>query len=258
MDGVLESYEVQVRGRPVEVWRARGEGAPLVLVHGAAGHRDTWAPLWDVLAPAPRVAISLPGRPGSAAPAAATAAEAAKWLVEVITALNLETGPVLVGHSYGGAVALEVALSGFELSGLVLVATGAKLRVAPSLLAAAEAATEPLPMDAAFAASTPPAVVSAYHLASAQTPPSSAWADWRACDGFDVRARLPKLEARALVLHGDADVMTPTKFQIYLEAQIQGAVRLEIPGTGHMVPWEAPQAFCHALLDFQSGRTPSS
>lgn len=245
-----ERAHVEVRGRPVEVWTAAGEGAPIVLVHGASGHRDTWLPLWAALAPAPRVALSLAGRPGSEGPPAKTAGAAAEWLVEVLKALELAP-PLLVGHSFGGAVALEVALSAYALSGLALVATGAKLRVSPLLLAAAEAATEPLPMEAAFGPGTAAEVVKAYHQASAQTPPSTALADWRACDGFDVRERLSELRGPTLVLHGDDDGMTPAKFQTYLEASIEGAVREEVKKTGHMLPWEQPERFVRSLLAFR-------
>ena len=46
--------------------------------------------------------------------------------------------PIIAGHSLGGAIALTMALEyGDELGGLILIGTGARLRVLPATLEAA-------------------------------------------------------------------------------------------------------------------------
>jgi 3-oxoadipate enol-lactonase len=218
---------------------------PVVLVHGASGNAATW-PL-DVWGGA--VALDLPGRGAAAAevPLADVGALAA-WLLAALRARGLE-GAVVVGHSLGGAVALTAALRRPDaLGGVVLVATSARLKVSPAILAAVDAATPEAPfrLDAAFGPATPRAVIDAYAAASAATPPATARADWAACDAFDVRAALRPLGLPALVVHGDADALTPAKHQVAF-AEALGAARVAIAGAGHMLPWEAPEAVARAV-----------
>ncbi|MFZ3035281.1 MAG: alpha/beta hydrolase [Parvibaculum sp.] len=102
------------------------EGAPIVLVHGASGNLGDMAEsLMPLLAEHHRVvAFDRPGhgwskRPGH--PDITDPARQAEVLHEAITALGLKK-PVLLGHSWGGAVATAYALAyPQELSGLVVM-----------------------------------------------------------------------------------------------------------------------------------------
>lgn len=123
--------EFPARGRFVRAGTANfhyleaGSGKPLVLLHGAyGGSQDYAATLFPLLAPTHRlVALDRPGhgwseRVGSEV---ATPAVQAQALHAAVVALGIER-PVLVGFSYGGAVALAYALAfPKELGGLVLV-----------------------------------------------------------------------------------------------------------------------------------------
>lgn len=223
---------------------------PLVLLHGASGNASTWPrDGWgDALA------LDLPGRGSTPGPALASVQALAAWLVAELARRELRR-PVLVGHSLGGAVALQAALDHPEaLGGVVLVSSAARLRVAPPILEAVDAATAEAPfrLDAAFGSATPAAVVEAYAVASASTPPATAAADWRACDAFDVRARLGPLAVPALVVHGDDDPLTPARHQPAF-AEALGATRVVVPGAGHMLPWEAPAAVVEAARAWVRG-----
>ena len=102
------------------------EGAPIVLVHGASGNLgDMDESLMPLLKEHHRViAFDRPGhgwskRPGH--PDITNPARQAEVLHEAIVALGLEK-PVLLGHSWGGAVATAYALAyPDELSGLVVM-----------------------------------------------------------------------------------------------------------------------------------------
>lgn len=176
-----------------------------------------------------------------------TARDAAVWLLGRLRGER----PVLVGHSLGGAVALEVALLDPQaIRGIVLVASSARLRVAPMLLEAAAAATveSPLRLDMAFGPATDSAVVEAYHARSKTTPPESSLADWQACDAFDLRARLGEVGVPVLVVFGSEDWLTPPKHQRALADALPDATLVEIEGVGHMLPWEAPERLARAVL----------
>ena len=80
-------------------------------------------------------ALDLPGHGRSGGPGRTDIGAYAEVVREFADALKLPAF-VLGGHSMGGAIALEFALRyGSRLAGLILVGTGARLRVAPEILA---------------------------------------------------------------------------------------------------------------------------
>ena len=92
----------------------RADGPPLLLIHGSDGVALDWplSPLWDRLAPYAR--LTAPDRPGHGyTPArpgeAVTVEKNVERCLELLGALGLERVTV-VGHSYGAAVALALAL----------------------------------------------------------------------------------------------------------------------------------------------------
>ena len=101
------------------------ETPSLVLVHGLMGSADTFRPLLKAL-PADQhaVAADLPGAGESErhADLSATLSSAARCVGEIVEAMRLDR-PVLVGHSHGGAVALQLAAAEpASLRSLVLLA----------------------------------------------------------------------------------------------------------------------------------------
>ena len=91
-----------------------GSGPVVVLLHGSPGTSKAWSRVAERLASDFRViAPNLPGYGDTtAAPAGAPPDNA--YAVRVVEALLAEVGPprVLAGHSYGGVIALRVALAG--------------------------------------------------------------------------------------------------------------------------------------------------
>ncbi len=224
--------------------------ASIVLVHGAAGNAATFAPVLDRFLDrfGEASAIDLPGRGSSPGPALDRAERAAAWLLEELSRRRIAR-PLLVGHSYGGAVALSAALaSSTDVAGVALVASGARLRVAPAILERA-ARLETLPLDFAFGPETPAEVIRAYAAAAEGTPPATALADWQACDHFDVIGSLERVTVPALVMYGEQDELTPPKHQLRL-AEALGAEAIAFAGRGHMLPWEDPDAVAAAVRRF--------
>ena len=115
---------VQVRGSRLH-YVEQGAGPAVVLVHGASGNlRDMTLALADRLAASHRVlafdrlGYGYSGRPGGSWPDPAVQAS---YLREALAALGVER-PVLVGHSWAGALALAYALSWpRELQGVVTI-----------------------------------------------------------------------------------------------------------------------------------------
>jgi pimeloyl-ACP methyl ester carboxylesterase len=249
---------VRVDGRVAALRRWPGSTPAVVLLHGAGGNHDTLAPLGDALAVrgAAVVAPSLPGRCGSDGPPCATAAEAAAWVAELCQVLELRA-PIVAGHSYGGGVALEVGF-GFadRIGGLALLATGARLRVHPTILQVMEEADRTgRPADAGRLAWRPhadPAIVDRAVAAAARTPPAAALQDWRAANAFDRMGQLHGLQLPTVVVGGTEDELTPPKYARYLAEHIAGARLRMLEGEGHMLPVEQAALVADAIAELRA------
>lgn len=230
-------------------------GPALLLIHGAGGTHLHWPPALRAIPGRRVVALDLPGHGASPGPALATVEAMAHRVLEVVKALG-PSPVVLGGHSLGGAVAQAAALEAPErVAGLVLVATGARLRVAPAVLAAtADPATLAQGAEAFGAFSFGPgadaAVRQAYVDGLLAAPPGVLHTDLAACDAFDVMDRLPELRAPGLVVCGTADQLTPPRYSSFLRDCLHGSRLVLVPGAGHLVMLEAPEAVAEAVEDF--------
>jgi pimeloyl-ACP methyl ester carboxylesterase len=166
---------------------------------------------------------------------------------------------VLAGHSMGGAVALSYALSWpADLAGIVLIATGARLRVAPELLSML-ATDYPAAVDTVVARSVDPGAAPGLARKLRETmlavPADVTVGDFQACDVFDVMGRLEEIRTPALIVAGREDRMTPPRYAEYLHAHLPRARLVWISGAGHMVHLERPREVNEAIRGFLSELT---
>lgn len=227
--------------------------APVLLLHGAGGTHQHWLYQVRDLPHSASLALDLPGHGRSEGPGRDTIAAYGDWLVGFLDAANLAQA-VLVGHSMGGAIALDVALRyPKRVAGLGLIATGARLPVAPALLDSIQqdpAASVEMIGAWAFGPEAPAEMVRLGKRQIGATPVDVLLRDFRACDAFDVRERLAHLNRPTLVVCGTQDRMTPVKYSVYLRDQIAGARLQLVDGAGHMIQIERPEAVARALGAF--------
>jgi pimeloyl-ACP methyl ester carboxylesterase len=233
--------------------RPASQAAPaMVLIHGAGGTHLHWPPQLRHMAEARVIALDLPGH-GQSAGRADSIADQAEAVLALLDELKLERA-IIGGHSMGGAVALTQALTHPErVAGLVLVSTGARLRVAPAILQqVAEDFTGAVSViiGHVFAPSAPEALTRAAHAQMLDTDPQVLLSDWQACNAFDVRERLGEIAAPTLALCGSEDVMTPEKYaRAFVEKMPCAELKL-FSGAGHMLPLEQPDAVTQAIREF--------
>ncbi|NKF21406.1 alpha/beta fold hydrolase [Solimonas marina] len=98
--------------RPKLAHQQLGAGPDIVLVHGLGANRAFWYPVGTQLAQRYRVTLyDLRGHGYSEKPSKGyTATEQADDLLDLLDRLGIERA-ALVGHSYGGAIALEAAIA---------------------------------------------------------------------------------------------------------------------------------------------------
>jgi len=242
-----------VQGRPTRC-RETGTGRPLILVHGAGGSGELWSPQLEGLADVARLlAVDLPGHGGTPGPGLLSIPAYADWVVAFLDTAGLDR-VVVGGHSMGGAVAQVLALTHPDrLAGLVLVATGARLRVIRRLL---EALRETPPEGRSlihawsYGARTPPERVALADRVLAETAPLVTLGDYLACDRFDELGRIVRVRVPTLVVAGMEDRLTPPKFARALVDAIPGARLAEIPAVGHFPQLEEPDAVNQAIRGF--------
>lgn len=225
----------------------------LVFVHGAGGSHLNWPPQLRRLAGANTYTLDLPGHGQSAGQGRTSISAYADFVAAFLETLGL--GKVtLIGHSMGGATALDFALRYPEgLARLVLVGSGARLRVAPAILDGIrqdfEAAVR-LICDYAFAPDAPEQLKREGRRQMGQTHPDVLYGDFAACDAFDVMDRLGEIRCPTLAICGTADRLTPPKYSTYLRDHIPAAQLVLIEGAGHEVMLEQPEAVSQAIADF--------
>jgi pimeloyl-ACP methyl ester carboxylesterase len=246
---------VAVAGRPASWLEAGGGAGPaLVLVHGAGGAAELWEPQLRDLAGAARViAVDLPGHGPLGGRGCPSVALYAGWLLRFLAVLDLAP-VVLAGHSMGGAIAQTIALERpGALAGLVLVGTGARLRVLArilELLRQRPAAGRDVVRELSYARATPAERVAVADRVLRETAPLVTLGDFLACDRFDVMARLGTIAVPTLVLTGDEDRLTPPAYGRFLAGAIPGARLVDVPGAGHFPHLEQPGAVTAAIRDF--------
>jgi pimeloyl-ACP methyl ester carboxylesterase len=184
------------------------------------------------------VAVDLPGHPhGAALDRLEALAGALAPAIE-----SLEGPRALIGHSLGGAIALEIARSRPELvDGLVLVASGARLPVPDAVMerVLGDPAGERRRLMEAFVADPELPIGREVAAALAECDDAVLAADYAACAAADLRGRLAGVRAPALVIAGGDDRLTPPWLSEELARELPMAQLVLVPGARHMAMADA-------------------
>ena len=225
----------------------------MVLVHGAGESHLVWPASLRCMDSVTVHALDLPGHGRSGGHGRAFIGDYAQVVLGFLDALSADRA-VIAGHSMGGAIAQQCALSyPARVAGLVLVATGARLRVAPAILnniLSDYAATLALVTRYAWGPGAPDELVRLGCAQLAEVSPEITANDYAACNAFDVIERLGQIAAPTLVIGGTADQMTPPKYAKFLAEKIPGARLAMIEGAGHMVMLEQPEQVARHVEQF--------
>jgi len=225
----------------------------MVLVHGAGENHLVWPASLRRMDGATVYALDLPGHGKSGGQGRASIADYVAVLLGFLDSLGVER-VVIAGHSMGGAIAQLFALSyPTRVMGLILVATGARLRVAPVILDGILTntdATLDLVTRFAWGPNAPEQMVQLGRVQMAEVNPRVTANDYAACNAFDVMERMGQITAPTLVVGGTADQMTPPKYVAFLAEKIPGARLVMIEGAGHMVMLEQPDLVARHVQQF--------
>jgi len=223
----------------------------IIMVHGAGGSSTIWSMQVRALSKKAHVmAIDLNGH--GKTPDRRPTDVLKSYLDDIESVVRLCDEPVLVGHSMGGALAQLYALDRSEdLGGLVLVGTGARLRVAPMIFNLLdnnpEGYFEAL-AEFMFHESAPKDMVQASQAEARKCPVPIIRRDFELCNTFDVMQRIGQISIPTLVIVGENDVMTPIKYATYLHDNIANSDLQVLPQAGHGVMLERAPEFNEAVV----------
>lgn len=238
-------------------------GYRLIFIHGAGADGSVWGEQLAFFRQAE--ALTLPGHRSneSVGNEGSTsidlyASRVHDWIVSEETVDRKPGKVILIGHSMGGAIALAYALTYPEkLAGLVLAATGPKLRVGDHLLgllqndypAAVEFLVENLHTSVAL-----DEMRKRTRETFLKMNPAVTYNDFVACNNFDVSGELSNIRGiPVLVVGGTADVMTPPKLSNRLADGIPGAKLALIDAAPHRLMQEKALEFNRLVDEFLAG-----
>lgn len=274
-------------GRLHVVERGAAWAPPVVLLHGASGNLgDMWLALGERLAPRYRVIlVDRPGHGWSERPGGATDASPAaqaELIHDALAVLGVKR-PIVLGHSWSGALAAAYALSfPDEMSGLVLLAPVTHPWpggigwindvVALPVIGGLIARTLILPagffllkpgVAGVFRPDTPPPDYSARTALAMLLRPREFIANAQDLSGLKefVRAQSPRygeIKMPVTIISGDRDPVVYTDIHSRVIAlQVPHATLTVLPGVGHMVQYVAADLVVDAIdeLAAQAGRS---
>jgi len=223
----------------------------LLFIHGAGGNHRVWGFQRKIFNKA--LFLDLPGHDGEGY-GRSSIDEYVEYVKNFCKERGLTENLVMIGHSMGGAIVQLFALKYPKyLKGIVLVSTGARLKVAPIIFEVLkknyEEAVEFM-IDLLFSNNASEEVKQKAWMELKKIKPEVVYTDFEACDKFDLMNEVEKITIPTLIICGSEDVLTPIKYSKYLKKSIASS-RLEvISGAGHMVMLEKPKEFNEKLRNF--------
>ena len=239
-------------------WTARKglvEGKETILfIHGAGGGQYTWSYQKGFFEMEFNpVLVELPGHGESGGEGEEEVGKYGEHVYAFLKSLGLQK-VFLVGHSMGGAIAQTLALTHAEMmKGIVLVGTGARLKVLPMILDGIRNNFEETVRKInqfAFSRKVQADLIEKGLSFMLRCRPEVLYGDFLACDRFDRMNEVGKIVLPTLILCGDDDQLTPVKYSQFLNSRIEGSKLEVLSNAGHMVMMEAAQPFNERVREF--------
>jgi pimeloyl-ACP methyl ester carboxylesterase len=283
--GDLDVQHVVIHGHDV-VFRRAGSGDAIVLIHGLAGSSGTWKDVMPTLVETHDViAPDLLGHGESAKPMGDYSLGAhASGLRDLLAILDVSSA-TMIGHSFGGGVAMQLAYQHPELCDrLILVASGGLGRDVSWLLRLGTLPFSEYAMPFVFSrrvADGGNRIGARLDRLGWQSPRLREW--WRSYSslanaenrqafvrtirtvidigGQTVSAldRVPlAADVPTLIVWGDHDQVIPVAHAEIAHEAIPGSRLCVMPGVGHFPHTEAPEQFLAVVNDFLGETAPAT
>ncbi len=216
----------------------------VIFIHGSGEHSFIWQQqIEEIDFNIPLIALDLPSHGKSSKFEQLSLDLYVESIKELQKELNIEK-VILCGHSLGGAIAQTYYFKYPEdVIGLILMSTGAKLRVLNEILNNTKnnfnQYLKQIPIGS-FHRKTLKKVISEYVKEIAKINPIVVHRDFQICHNFNVMDKLDSIEVPCLIIVGKADILTPVKYHKYFNKHIRYSELHIIENAGHSVMIEKP------------------
>ncbi|MDQ3985750.1 MAG: alpha/beta hydrolase [Actinomycetota bacterium] len=248
----LDTEFVEIGGHPARLLD-RGEGPPVVVLHGWGGRVESMHPVIECLSDYRVVGLDLPGFGDSPVPAGAWGtADYAQFVADVLEDRGVR-GAYFVGHSFGAKISLYIAATHDFLVRRLVVVGSSGLTSAPSLRVRAKRVAS-----------------RTARLAGGLGPPGRRLKDWvyeRIASrdykdagpmrsimvkvvNEDISHLLPRIKAATLLVWGTEDDAVPLRHARRMEELIPDAGLVTFEGAGHFAYLDDPARFCRVMRHF--------
>ncbi|MDR3081787.1 MAG: alpha/beta hydrolase [Streptomyces sp.] len=245
-----------------------GDGPALVLLHSGVCDRRMWDAQWPALIEAGHRAVRCDLRGFGQTPVADGSHSNAEDVLELLDVLGIERA-ALVGSSFGGQVALEIAARWPDrVSALMLVCSALPgHEPTPALRAVGE--REDALIEAGDIAGAVELMVDTWLGPNADDAAKEAvrqmqrhafevqLADTMEIEPTETEFDLTSIQAPCLAVSGGHDLVDFRDIAALLPELLPDARHLELPWAGHLPSLERPSVVTHALLDFLRERVPA-
>lgn len=245
---------VKVKGKVVS-YEETGSGKSVVFVHGACENSSFWNHQKALSDRYRILAVDLPGHGKSEEQDSEILVKTYSDMVAEFISKTCPEKAVIVGHSMGGAIALLNVIEHPEnLKAAVIVSSGAKLGVLPSiregLKARFEETVKAVVGPRQFSSKTNLDTIRFVTNEILKCDSRVAAADYDACNSFDVRQKLRTINLPVLIVAGEEDKMAPVPWSSYLKENIPKSKLVLIRDASHLPMLERPGDFNRHLNEF--------
>lgn len=231
-----------------------GQGEKILFIHGSGWNTHMWRGQKDYLKSSMEVIlVDLPGHGESPGDGCDSVEKYRDAVYEMITEHDFGKC-YIAGHSLGGAIALSLSLAFPDiLKGIILIGTGARLRVLPQILEGVVTDKENTVRNIGglvFSNKTSSVLKDQTIHETMKCRAEVIHKDFYACNRFDVMDTVDSIRVPALIICGVDDALTLPKYSIYLNEAIKGSRLTLIDNAGHMVMMEKPMEVSRAIEEF--------
>ncbi len=253
----MEEKKIIIQEQEV-YFKVSGEGQPILILHGWGGSSDSWKKVQEMLSRDFKVFCpDLPGFGKSKTPCEVWGVSSyAQWVLDFMESQKLKK-VALLGHSFGGRVAIKFAYYYPEKVQSLILCNSAGLKIKPSLkrrLVLCFVGFFKLIFGITFISKIKEEFKEMFYFTIANTDYGKANAMMKEIMKKviqeDLFRYLSKIKARTLIIWGAKDKVVPLSHGKVFEEKIEGSQLEILPKEAHSPHLKSPEKVTDLILSF--------